>query len=155
MAEPAIRAATVEDADTLAAVYRTAYRENRRLGFPAKAESATAETVTGWIREHHVLVATVDGEVVGGVRLSATDPDRVKLSRLAVHEDRKGEGIGSALVDAAEAWVRETGRETVWLTTPDEHPFLPEFYRSRGYEKTGDYPLEYRDYDEIRMEKPV
>lgn len=155
MVDPRIRPATAEDAERLATVYRSAYRQNRELGFPAKAENATAEEVEGWIADHQVHVAEVDGDVVGGVRLEATGPDRVKLSRLAVHEDWKGEGVGGALLDHAEAAAREDGYGVVWLTTPPGHPFLPDLYRARGYEVTGEYPLEYRDYDEVVMEKSL
>ena len=150
-----IRRASVADADPLARVYRIAYRENRELGFPAKAESATEGEVAEWVRENRVYVATVEGEVVGGVRLEATDSERVKLSRLGVHERWKGEGVGTRLLERAERAVRECERTTVWLTTPEEHPYLPEFYRRRGYERTEPYPVEYREYDEIVMEKRI
>jgi predicted N-acetyltransferase YhbS len=150
-----IEAATADDATALAEVYRSAYQQNRELGFPAKAESVTASTVGEWIDRHRVFVARVDGEVVGGVRLEETDPNRIKLSRLGVHEEWKGNGTGSRLVDYAESAARSDGYEAIWLTTPPEHPFLPDFYRSRGYEQTGEYPLEYREYDEIRMEKEL
>ena len=153
MPDVTIREATPTDAAALARVYRSAYRENRTLGFPAKAEEATAETVGEWIDEHHVLVAIEDGSVVGGARLEVTDPDRVKLSRVAVHEDRKGEGIGTQLLDRAEALVGEWGHDVVWLTTPPEHPYLPDLYRARGYDETAPYPLEYREYDEVVMEQ--
>lgn len=153
MTDVQFRPATAADADPLATVYRSAYRQNRELGFPAKAESATGSQVSEWIAENRVYVATVDDEVVGGVRLEATDPDRVKLSRLAVHEDWKGQGVGSGLLDHAEDAVREWGYATVWLTTPEDHPFLPDLYRDRGYAVTGEYPLEYRDYDEVVIEK--
>lgn len=155
MTEVEIRPARDDDAEDLAAVYRNAYRENERLGFPAFAGSVDAETVTGWIEEARVYVATAGGEVVGGVRLEETDPDRLKLSRLGVHEDWKGEGIGSRLLDHAEELAREWGHSTVWLTTPEDHPHLPGFYRRRGYEATRPYPLDFRDYDEVVMEKPV
>lgn len=44
-----IRRADGVDADALTGVYHCAYRENRQLGFPAKAESVTPETVEEWI----------------------------------------------------------------------------------------------------------
>lgn len=148
----AVREARLEDAPALAATYRRAYAENRRLGFPARAESATAETVREWIREHRVDVAAAEGAVVGGVRLAGTE-EGAKLSRLAVHPDRQGEGIGGRLLQRAEATAREWGCAVVRLTTPPEHPTLPAFYRAQGYEEVGPYPLEYRDYDEVVMEK--
>jgi GNAT superfamily N-acetyltransferase len=150
-----IRTATPEDAAPLAAAYRDAYRENRDLGFPAKAESATAEEVTGWIRDHRVFVAEDHAEetLVGGVRLEATDDETVKLSRLGVREGWKGMGLGTRLLKHAERAARDDGYGTMRLTTPENHPFLVEFYRSRGYAVTGEYPLEYREYDEVVMEK--
>ena len=162
MGELRIRRASAADARALAAAYHSAYRENRRLGFPAKAESATEDEVSEWIRDHCVYVAetterneATDEEVVGGVRLEVTDDDRVKLSRLGVREAWKGEGAGSRLLDRAEDAVRDACYATVWLTTPEDHPYLPDFYRRRGYEVTGTYPLEYREYDEVIMEKRV
>lgn len=153
MDEFQIDRATPDDAERLAEVYHSAYARNRELGFPASAETVAASEVVDWIRDRRVYVARVDGEVVGGLRAEESDPDRVKLSRFGVHEDWKGQGVGSGLLDHAEGVAREAGYERVWLTTPGEHPFLPDLYRSRGYEKTGDYPLARRDYDEIVMEK--
>jgi ribosomal protein S18 acetylase RimI-like enzyme len=151
--EPEIRRASVADAEDLAAVYRSAYRENRELGFPAKAESVTESEVAEWIRENRIFVAEIEDEVVGGVRLEATDPERVKLSRLGVHESRRGAGVGSSLLTHAEEAARDDEYGTIWLTTPEEHPYLPDLYRRRGYEQTEPYPLDYRQYDEVVMEK--
>jgi len=157
---PNIRPATPDEAAALAAVYRSAYRQNRDLGFPAKAEAATADEVADWIREYRVFVAKIDAgsigeDIVGGVRLEATVSNRLKLSRLAVHADWQDERIGSRLLSWVEAVAQAEGRDAIWLTTPEEHPFLPAFYRRHGYEKTGEYPLEYREYDEIVMEKRI
>ena len=154
MGDVTLREATPTDADALAAAYRSAYAENRDLGFPAKAGSADASTVREWIREQQVFVAETNEGVVGGVRL-ATGDEAATISRLGVRERWKGEGIGSRLLERAEAAAREAGHATVRLTTPDEHPFLPEFYHSHGYEITGDYPLSFREYDEVVMEKSL
>ncbi|WP_225741165.1 GNAT family N-acetyltransferase [Halorussus halophilus] len=153
MCELAIRRATAADAKELTSVLHSAYRENRELGFPAKAESVTESEVAEWSQEARIYVAESDRELVGGVRLEETEPERVKLSRLGVHEDWKGEGVGSRLLSHAEEVVREEDYETIWLTTPESHPYLPELYRRRGYEETEPYPLEYREYDEVVMEK--
>ena len=155
MSDPSIRTASVGDAGRLTSVYHSAYAQNRALGFPAKAESVERATVEEWIRSDTVLVATEAETIVGGVRLEGTTAGRVKLSRLAVHEDWKENGIGSRLLDRAEAWARESGHEEVWLTTPEEHPLLLDLYRGRGYAKRGGYPLEYRDYDELRLAKRI
>lgn len=145
-----VRRATAGDADGLVDVYRSASRENRQLGFPARAESVTKREVVDWIRSGRVGVAAVDGAAVGGVRLEATGPDRVKLSRLGVHERWKGTGIGSGLLDHVHREAGDCGYAVVWLTTPEN---TPELYRCRGYEVTGEYPLDHREYDEVVMEK--
>lgn len=154
MTEPGLRAATEADAVRLATVYRSAYAETRDLGFPMKAESSTEDEVAAWIRDYHVFVAEVDETVVAGVRLEPNEV-AVKLSRLAVHPDLKGEGLGTKLLDLAEDLAREWGYDTIRLTTPPEHPYLPEFYRDRGYQETEPYPLTHREYDEIVMEKQL
>lgn len=150
-----IHRADTDDTGPLAAVYQSAYQENREVGFPVKAESATPETVTEWMTDHRMFAAKIERQVVGGVRLEETDPGRIKLSRLGVYEDWKGNGIGSKLLEYAESVGQQEGYSAIWLTTPGEHPYLPAFYQSRGYEKTGDYPLEDYEYDEIIMEKQL
>ncbi|MFW5939015.1 MAG: GNAT family N-acetyltransferase [Halolamina sp.] len=153
MADVTLREATPADAEPLAAAYRDAYAENRRLGFPAKAGSATSEDVAAWIRDSRVFVAESEDEVIGGVRLEATAEGVAELSRLGVRERWKGEGVGTRLLRHAERAARDAGHTRIRLTTPDEHPFLREFYHAHGYEITGDYPLPYREYDEVVMEK--
>lgn len=155
MPGPVIRAATEEDAERLATVYRSAYAESSRLGFPLKAESVTEATVRAWIEDDRLFAAESDGIIVGAVRLDLSGAECATLSRLGVHEEWKGSGIGSALLTHAEEWTRTRGMDRIELTTPESHPCLPEFYRSRGYEYTADKPLDYREYDEILMTKDL
>lgn len=155
MDELHIRPATTSDLEDLVTVYRSAYRENREIGFPAKAETASADDVQAWMDDDGVFVALLGDRILGAVRIEETAPERLKISRLGVHEDSKGRGIGSALLDHAEQHARDEGYETVWLTTPEAHPYLGAFYRDRGYVRTGDYPLDYREYDEVVMEKSI
>lgn len=150
-----IRRASSEDVDSLVRVYRSAYQENRELGFPAKAESVTADEIANWLDQSRLYVAERTDRVIGGVRTEATDPNRLQISRLGVHERWKGDGVGSALLDHVETVARREGFEATWLTTPEDHPYLPDLYRDRGYKRIDEYPLDYRDYDEIRMQKPL
>lgn len=147
-----IRHAQPGDADALEAVYRSAYRETRDLGFPMKAAEVTPEEVRRWMDEARLLVAVSSDEMLGAVRLEATANGYLKVSRLAVDQQYQREGIGSRLMDEAESIARQESFEGVRLTTPPDHPYLPAFYRERGYERVAEYPLPYRDYDEIVME---
>jgi ribosomal protein S18 acetylase RimI-like enzyme len=155
MNAPHIRQATSQDAERLEDVYHSAYRENRELGFPAKAETTTGDDIREWLDGGRVYVGEIDQQVIGAVRIEVTTPERLKLSRLGVHEDWQETGIGSALLDHVEELARAEDFEAIWLTTPEDHPYLPAFYRDRGYHKTGDYPLAYREYDEVTMEKSL
>lgn len=150
-----IRAATTADIDRLVTVYHSAYQENRELGFPASAESVSSAELETWLREHELYVAERAGTVFGAVRVTVTDEPRAKISRFAVHDEYKGQGIGGQLLDWVEQRLRDRGVDTAWLTTPPEHPTLPEYYASRGYEETEPYPLENREYDEVVMEKEL
>lgn len=155
MNDPHIRRADHGDAERLVAVYRSAYREIRELGFPAKAESATESNTHDWLDAGRVFLVEIEDHVVGAVRMDESSPERAKISRLAVHEDWKANGIGSAILDHVEELARTEGFEAIWLTTHGDHPHLPAFYRDRCYRETGDHPLDYRAYDEIVMEKTL
>lgn len=150
-----IRKAGPEDAEALETVYRSAYRETQDLGFPMKAAEATAEEIRRWIVGGRVLVAVSSDVLIGAVRLEATSDGYLKVSRLAVHQNHQREGVGSRLMAEAESIAREARFDGIRLTTPPGHPYLPAFYRGRGYERVAEYPLPYRDYDEIVMELEV
>lgn len=147
-----IRLSESEDAEALEDVYRSAYAETRDLGFPMKAAEATAAEVRRWIDKDRLLVAVSIDELIGAVRLETADNGCLKVSRLAVHQEHQGEGVGSRLMDEAESIARAEGFDAVRLTTPPDHPYLPAFYRARGYECVAGYPLPYRKYNEIVME---
>lgn len=97
-----IRQTTPQDAERLVDVYRSAYRENRERGFPAKAETATVDDIHEWLDDGRLYVAEIEHQVIGSVRIEETAPERVKISRLGVHDDWQGNGVGTALLDHVE-----------------------------------------------------
>jgi GNAT superfamily N-acetyltransferase len=82
------------------------------------------------------LVAGVYGWVFGGTG---------EVALLWVREDKRGEGLGSRLLSAAEDHVRTVGCSQMVIRT---HSFqAPEFYRGHGYVDAGavnDYPRGHR-----------
>ncbi len=149
-----IRRAVRPDAEAVRGVYADAYRENRELGFPGSAETATTAEVAEWIERDSVWVAEVDHAVVGAVRVRVTDGAPV-LGRLGVLSAMKGCGIGSALMNAAEDETRCGGYAGMLLTVAGEHPFLPRIYRARGYVVIGPRSPQHPIYDEIVMRKEL
>ncbi|PHQ39943.1 GNAT family N-acetyltransferase [Halorubrum persicum] len=62
------------------------------------------------------------------------DRTRGVVSNLFVVPERRGEGIGGDLLDAAERALREAGAETVALEALAANDRAREFYAERGYE---------------------
>jgi GrpB-like predicted nucleotidyltransferase (UPF0157 family)/predicted N-acetyltransferase YhbS len=145
--------ASVGDAENIRLVYADAYRENRELGFPASAETATVQDITHWIVNDRVWIAKQDVKTVGAVRLRESDPNFPMLGRLAVSSPSKGAGIGKRLIETAEAFARQHGCKGIDLSVAENHPFLSKFYLKQGYVILGPRNPQHHLYKEIVMRK--
>jgi GNAT superfamily N-acetyltransferase len=92
------------------------------------------------LRAHALILAEIDGGLVGSVNVNLMDDGIGEFGMLVADRNRRGEGIGSALVVRAERWARERGCHTMRLEllTPRHwtHPskaFLKEWYSRIGY----------------------
>jgi GNAT superfamily N-acetyltransferase len=91
--------------------------------------------VTGAIEREDVLVAVADGNIVGALVLDPREGG-ARVESVAVRRARRGQGIGTALVEAAAA---RAGR-----LTADFDPDVRPFYESLGFE------IEPTDVDRLR-----
>jgi N-acetylglutamate synthase-like GNAT family acetyltransferase len=152
--ELSIRCARPVDDGELAALYRAAYEQNAEHGFPSSMCECAAEDVAEWRRSRTVIVAERGGELVGAVQLLPRDDwDVPELGRLAVHPRAQGQGLGDRLRHRAETHACEHGCDRLKLRTLSGHPFLEDWYESRGYERVGIERLAHRPYDAPIMEK--
>ncbi|MEU3348840.1 GNAT family N-acetyltransferase [Streptomyces sp. NPDC006700] len=104
MSDPHIRAATADDLDTVLAFWATA-AEGTSISDDRDGVARLIARDPGAL-----LLALRDGELAGTV-IAGFDGWRCHLYRLAVHPDRRRQGIGSALLAAAaERFVRLGGR---------------------------------------------
>jgi len=89
-----------------------------------------------------VIVAEVDGEIVGTGTLKPEALGVGRLVRMSVAGHRRGKGIGRALVDALLAQARSDGYRRVVVETNDDWWDAIGLYRACGFQTDG-----YRDGD--------
>jgi GNAT superfamily N-acetyltransferase len=110
------------------------------------AESVWHETASRLDPARHVLlVAREDGgAVVGTVQIvrasSENGGHRAEIQRLAVRAERRGTGLGRALLAAAVERSRGLGLRVLWLTT-HAGTGSDRFYESVGWTRLGAVPL--------------
>jgi GNAT superfamily N-acetyltransferase len=75
-----------------------------------------------------------DGVVLGGL-FAVTRFSWLKITIMATREDRRGEGIGRALLAQAEATARERGCKYAYVDTMEYQ--APHFYSHAGYRLVG------------------
>lgn len=86
-----------------------------------------------------IYVAEIDGQVAGYVQAHkyiGTFGDLfVNIMGLAVSKDFQRNGVGKALMFAAENWAQEIGAEGVRLNSGSERTEAHKFYEKIGYDK--------------------
>ncbi|WP_323741062.1 GNAT family N-acetyltransferase [Microbacterium abyssi] len=96
----------------------------------------TLEQLKSEISENDGWVARTDGRLVGAVR-AVQDGDLLLIGRIAIAPDMQGEGIGRALLQAAEDG--STAREAELFTGSLSEANI-RLYESRGYVQTQRVP---------------
>ena len=86
--------------------------------------------------DHHLLMAFVGEEPAGFVSgVETTHPDKgteMFLYELSVHPDRRGLGIGKALVAALGDLARDRGCYGMWVATEPDNAAAIATYRAAG-----------------------
>ena len=84
-----------------------------------------------------IFVAEFDGKVVGYIHLSDYEPiyfESLKnILALAVDENYRNKGIGRQLIQAGEAWAKETGSKGIRLSSGFSRTGAHQFYQHCGY----------------------
>ncbi|WP_280585187.1 GNAT family N-acetyltransferase [Halorubrum sp. Boch-26] len=142
--------ATVDDVDDITDLWVALAESQRRHGSTLLAESNRA-AVREWVARSVVtgeLLVARDGDAaaddeggpIGFVGFSIDregyERDRVRgtVSNLYVVPERRGEGIGADLLDAAERALAATGAETVALEALADNDRARAFYADQGYD---------------------
>ncbi|ADD07491.1 GNAT family acetyltransferase (plasmid) [Natrialba magadii ATCC 43099] len=151
-----VRRVEQADAPALATLYRRAYQTAADEGFPSNMVDIEADTVSSWLeRDATTILAETEADTPIGTARLLEERDVPYAERLAVDPDWQGQGIGAQLMDQLESIAQEKGYDRVQLSTYTGHPFLLEWYRNRGYERTETREVADRPYDMCSMEKPL
>lgn len=91
-----------------------------------------------------VYLSEYRGDIVGMISLRIMSDlfhggTTALVQELVVDEERRGAGLGGALLDAAVAHAFEVGCLEVSVTTGETNAIAQELYRSRGFEQDGVY----------------
>jgi ribosomal protein S18 acetylase RimI-like enzyme len=133
-----IKRATIEQAHLVHEIVQAAFAEYQsKLAAPPGALSDTPADAEHDISEGVVLVAWAGGEPVGTVRYRL-EPDYLYIGRLAVLPDRRGKGIGQALMAYVEKLAPGLGRKRIHLGTRKSMPSNIAFYTAIGYRVDGE-----------------
>lgn len=131
---PVIRAAEASDSESLA-------RLIGQLGYDATPGQVAERRALMAAEGRHVLVAEIDGAVVGCLSTSVM---RVlhraapvgRISMMVVDEAFRGKGIGAALVRAAEEVLAAQDCTMAEVTSNVRRAEAHRFYERLGYERT-------------------
>ena len=136
-----VRRAEPEDYEALRRIFSGPRAVAGTLQLPLPSAEMWRKRLSELRKGEYSLVACVDGEVVGELSLWTHDNPRLKHAGsigMAVRDDRRGEGIGTALMraalDLADNWLNLT-RIELHVYTDNEAGIA--LYRKFGFEIEG------------------
>lgn len=115
-----------------------AYSAYAALDPPSGALSEGVDQIAAELDAHGGILARDAGIVVGSLRLERSD-DRLHLRRVAVHPDRRGEGIARAMVDRCVDDARGTGAARLTVGVRDQLPANRRVWEKLGFTVVGQH----------------
>ncbi len=133
-----IRVAGIGDAEAVVSVINVAFR--RAEGFLLDRDRIDLKTVQQLLQKGTFLVAE-DSSVCGCVYVEPRGGARSYLGLLAVEPRVQQSGLGSQLMNAAEAHCAKGGSRFMDLRIVSVRKELPTFYHRLGYVETANEPF--------------
>ncbi|WP_374970166.1 GNAT family N-acetyltransferase [Terrabacter sp. BE26] len=152
-----VRAASAEDAETLAAVAAVTFglacppSMTRERVKAFVAEVLSPARFAGYLAdpERHLLLAEGEGKALGYVMLVSGEPGdadvrsairlrpTVELSKIYVLPEAHGTGAAALLMARGLDWAAGTGAAGVWLGVNQQNERAQRFYAKSGFERVG------------------
>jgi GNAT superfamily N-acetyltransferase len=155
-----------DSVEELTELLHAAYAHLGNMGLNYTAVDQPVSTTIERIGAGHCLVAVDGGRLVGTIVVEPTSADAsecpyfarpgvASAHQMAVAPRYQGQGIGSRLLDAAEAWARSNGYLEMALDTAEPAKHLVEMYARRGYRHVGVTQGEGKHYRSVFMSKSL
>ncbi|MGQ3414254.1 GNAT family N-acetyltransferase [Natrinema sp. LN54] len=142
--QPTIEPADRDDLDALADMWVRLARDQRQYDSAVRADAnreTMRETLAAYRINDGLLVARLEGRLVGFASVSLErgsldlDTTRGLLSNIYVEPAARGQGIGSALLEAAEDALAQRGADRMLLEVMAGNGDARRFYRREGYDE--------------------
>jgi ribosomal protein S18 acetylase RimI-like enzyme len=150
-----IRQAAIDDLDALVDIYLSSADHHHSLDpehYSVPDRAAATQRLRGIIEDEGrmsgYLAAAVNGRIVGSVSIALLPPPSIGSMMapvptaevgIAVLEDARDAGIGTALMAAAEAWAEQRGVRLILLDMSVRNTAAQRLYERLGYEISGLY----------------
>jgi len=147
---PLVRRATADDIEAIVEIYLANARHHAALdpaAYRVPDAAAVRDRFTRMLEadddEDVHLVAVVEGRVVGALDAfrrpdgspgSMRIPSRTAEFGIGVLRAWRGRGVGSALIEATEAWARTQGLDALVLEVAEENEGAGRLYERLGYQ---------------------
>lgn len=141
--EPDVEPASAADVDEVLECWLQLADEQRAHGSVVRVDDnrePMRQILSAQQVANGLLVARLAGEIVGFVTITvetetiAVDPTRGLLTNIWVDPTHRNEGIGTALLDAAETELADRGADVCRLEVLEDNEAARRFYRDHDYE---------------------
>ncbi len=143
MSTPALRPATPDDVEVLAALFHRGWHDAHPGHVPAglterRTLDAFRDRVAARVAEtDETTVAEVDGAVAGFIMIAGDEVEQVYVDRAY-----RGTGLAETLLDEAERQVAAAGHDETWLAVVVGNARARAFYERQGWVDAGDLAYE-------------
>jgi ribosomal protein S18 acetylase RimI-like enzyme len=137
-----VRAVREGELDQLHAIRLRALRDSPDAFMSTYEEERTRTPFSrlGWVRQGVTLVAedSTGWHGLTGARLDPRLKTRVEIVSMWVAPERRGEGLGTALLRGALEWARARGALTARLAVVEGNEHASSLYYAHGFAPTGE-----------------
>ncbi len=134
-----VRRATREELPIVHEITRAAFEEYRgTVDPPPNALDETLEEVEASYNATEIVLALLDGEPAGSIRLTFKD-DHIYCTRVAVHPSKQRKGVAGAMLTHIADIAKARGYREVRLATREVMESNLRLYERNGFQITGKY----------------